>query len=63
MKRLFMLREANGKPFQGIPRANGPLSFATKKEAKERRDEINKLGLNGDVTVSAGPDHRNYRGA
>lgn len=60
MKRLFALKE-NGHLFQGIPASNGPLCFETKKEAKLRRDEINKMGISR-VHVTYGPDHRNFKG-
>lgn len=62
MKRLFALRENNGNIFIQIPKANGPLCFATKAEAKERRDEINKAKLGYTVTVTLGADHRNFKG-
>jgi len=61
MKRLYMLRDSRNKPFQGIPKENGPLSFEKKPEAKARRDELNNTKFDGyPFTVSAGPDHRNY---
>ena len=62
MKRLFMLRDVKSKqPFMGIPKANGPLSFGSKKEAKAHRDEINASDLGYSLKVSPGPDHRNFQ--
>lgn len=63
MKRLFMLRDEAGRPFMGIPKANGPLCFETKTEAKDRRDEVNTLYADPNyVHVSPGPDHHNFKG-
>lgn len=62
MKRLFILRDQNNRPFMGIPSSNGPLSFPTKQAAKERRDEINNAKLyDFTLHVSPGPDHHNYK--
>lgn len=60
MKRLFILKDNNGHSFIGIPKEQGPLCFTNKKEAKERRDEINAQELGYKLHVSYGPDHRNY---
>jgi hypothetical protein len=61
MNRLFMLRDVRtNKPFIGIPKELGPLSFRTKIEAKTRRDEIKATGAY-ELKVSPGPDHRNHR--
>lgn len=58
MKRLFILRDCKtNHPFMGIPRSNGPLTFNSKKGAKERRDEVNGYGFYN-LKVSIGPDHR-----
>lgn len=63
MKRLFMLRDdRTNKPFIQIPAANGPLCFGTKKEAKDRRDEVNAADLGYSLKVSPGPDHHNFKG-
>ncbi len=62
MKRLFMLRYATSShPFMGIPKSQGPLCFPNKKEAKERRDEVNALHLGYELRVSPGPDHNNFK--
>lgn len=69
MKRLFMLRDKHQRPFMGIPKANGPLCFENKQEAKARRDEIratfqdeNKVvPFEYDLHVSPGPDHNKFK--
>lgn len=63
IKRLFMLRDRGDHPFIGIPQADGPLCFATKKEAKDRRDELNATRDDGPFTVSPGPDHHLFADA
>ena len=60
MKRLFALKESNGILFHTIPASAGPLYFSSKSEAKERRDEVNKLYEHRDLRVTYGPDHRLY---
>lgn len=62
MKRLFMLRDEKDRPFIQIPSSGGPLCFETKRDAKERRNEVNAAKLGYHLHVSPGPDHRNYRG-
>lgn len=61
--RLFELKDRNGNIFQGIPRANGALSFENKQEAKARRNELNSTKFDEyPFTVTPGRDHRNYKG-
>lgn len=58
MKRLFALKHQDGNLFLAMPIKLGePLCFETKREAKERRDEVNNLHGEGYVCVTAGPDH------
>lgn len=60
MKRLFILRDRKtNHPFLAIPHSQGPLTFSSKKEAKERREEAKELGY--DLKVSPGPDHWRYQ--
>lgn len=61
MKRLFALKEQNDELFQAIPKAIGPLCFETKRDAKERRDEVNEFRHNDDkLCVTYGPDHDRF---
>lgn len=70
MKRLFMLRDKHNRPFMGIPKANGPLCFSSKPEAKARRDEIREtfqdenkvVPFEYDLHVSPAFDHHNFKG-
>lgn len=61
MKRLFILRDRKtNHPFLAVPKSQGPLTFSNKREAKERRDEVNR-DLGYDLKVSPGPDHWRYQ--